>query len=192
VINKVLSYLKKSDFNQILFGLFVLASFFPFRHVLNFSSASRFGWYAEPLAISVYVADIIFIFLLFTNWKKWCVPGIDKTIIYIVAFIFFLAEAFRNSDLALGTYSLIRLVQFLILIYLSTRLLTKEKLRTFIAIILLAIGILQSLLGIYQVSTGHSLGLRYLGEQTISVSANGVAKVDLGNGEYMFIGLAAQ
>jgi O-antigen ligase len=183
VIKRIIDVLNKSNYTQILLGLFIIASFLPFRHVLNYSSASRFGWYAEPLAISIYLADIIFLILVAINWNKRPIAITTKTVILFASIVFLMAEAFRNPDFSLATYSLFRVIQFGILIYAFTRFAERLKIRVALSLILAFIGIFQSLLGIYQVSAGHSLGLRYLGEQTISVSSNGVAKIDLGNGE---------
>lgn len=175
----------------ILTSLFVFASFLPLRKILNFADASRYGWYQEPLAISIYVADLIFIVFFicfvcryfFLNHRLPAVASIfdqhSDLYIAVAIIIFFVAEASRNANFALGFYALIRLLQFFTLLLILPILVRHTSVRHWLCVSLVLLGLFQSFLGFYQVLTGHSLGLRYLGEQTISTVMPGVAKVSL-------------
>jgi len=169
----------KNHWRELLTALFLAASFFPFRHVMNFQNASRFGWYIEPLAISIYAADFIFIAVVFIFRKKLLEEFKKDWILLSAILVFILAQSARNSDPALGGYMFLRFLQFAILLILFS-IVTKSKttIKLF-CVTLMTIGVLQSALVVYQVTNSHSLGLKLLGEQTIDISKAGVAKVDL-------------
>jgi hypothetical protein len=170
---------------ELLIPLFIAVSFFPFRHIMNLQYASRFGWYLEPLAISIYTADFIFIAVVLFFWKKLFEEFKKNWMLLSVIIIFMLAQSMRNSDPALGWYVFIRFLQFTILLLLFSVILRSKTIIKLLCVSLLAVGVLQSTLVIYQVTNSHSLGLKWLGEQTIDISKAGVAKVDLANGKLL-------
>jgi hypothetical protein len=170
---------------------FIVASFLPFRHILNYAEACRYGWYSELLAISLYGADLFFLLCLIILILPIILAGSyihlwnkerNRVIIITASLLFLFAEALRNANVLLGIYTYSRITQLFILIICLNWILRKRDARIWICATLVAIGLFQATLGLFQVSSGHSLGLHYLGEQTITVSMPGVAKVDLGNG----------
>jgi len=168
---------------DLLIIFFIAASFFPFRHVINFQNASRFGWYIEPLAISIYAADFIFISIILFFGKNLLEAFKRNWLLLSAIIVFFLAQSARNSDPALGGYMFLRFFQFAVLLLLFSITLRSKKNIKLLCIFLLIIGSLQSTLVLYQVTNSHSLGLKWFGEQTIDIGKAGVAKVDLAHGK---------
>lgn len=182
MIKRFWKIFRHGNFQPVLFSLFVTTTFLPFRNVLNYSSASRFGWFAEPLAISFYFADVFFFLLFLSALINFPRLKPEQFLLWLAIFTYFLAQALRNADSSLGIYNFLRLIQFFVLFYFSANLFSNKTIRIYGAIILVAIGLFQTTLGAYQVTTGHSLGVRYLGEQTVSRTMAGVAKVNLDDG----------
>lgn len=182
-MNKHFNFLKIIDFEIVVFCLFIVTTFLAFRHITNFADASRAGWFSELLAISIYTADFIFLLLLLAG-KKHLLKHSNQNIMLIGAiFVFLFVEALRNPNISLGIYSLFRIIQFFVLVVMFSRLLREQTARLYVSVTLIGIGIFESTLGLFHVIAGHSLGLRFLGEQILSTGMAGVAKVDLTNGE---------
>jgi hypothetical protein len=152
---------------------------------MNFQHASRFGWYLEPLAISVYAADFIFVAIVLFFGKKLFEEFKKNWILLSAIIIFFLAQSARNSDPTLGVYVFLRFFQVAVLLLLFSIIIKSKTTIKMFCVALLIIGVLQSALVIYQVTNSHSLSLKWLGEQTIDIGKAGVAKVDLANGKLL-------
>ncbi|MDO8512873.1 MAG: O-antigen ligase family protein [bacterium] len=182
-MNKFSSFINNVNNKIALFCLFIATSFLPFRHVMNFADASRAGWFSELLAISIYTADFFFLFVLFAERKHFFRHSKQNYLLFGAILVFLIAETLRNPITSLGIYSLVRIIQFLVLVYLFSKFLREQKTRLYVSATLVGIGMFESLLGFFQVIVGHSFGLYFLAEQTLSTGMAGVAKVDLNNGE---------
>lgn len=79
----------------------------------------------------------------------------------------------------LGWYAAGRVAQGFLLALITADLWKVPLLRSWALRTLVAIGVLQSLLGIAQVSASRDFGLRFIGEQPLSLKTSGVAKVDI-------------
>jgi len=147
------------------------------------------GWrFNEWLSFSIYLTDVIF-FCLFLLWiynlaKKRVVLVIDNYLligpflIVITAFSLLVAK-----DLKIATFSLLRLIEFLILfIYIKDYAIKKFNFNTSL-IILICSGVFQSIIALGQYIKQADLGLRYLGEGMLGLHINGVAVFINENGE---------
>ena len=174
-------------FNKVekyLFGSLLFAIPFQIRKIVFYE-----GWrFNEWLSFSIYLTDVIF-FCLFLMWiynlaQKRAVLVIDNylliasSLMAITAFSLFFAR-----DVKVATFSLLRLIEFLILfIYIKEYAIKRFNFHTGL-IVLISSAVLQSIIAIGQYVKQADLGLRYLGEGMLGLHINGVAVFINENGE---------
>lgn len=167
---------------QFLLLLFTTVSFLPLRQILNYDYATSHGWFIEGLAASFYASDLIFPFVL--SLLVWLERRNMKFITMLGVVLLILSGwSFRGENSLLNLHSFYRAFEaytLAVAFYLFRR---EHGFLKFMALTLIAMGIFQTLLGTYQVLTGHSLGFTLFGEQVISTDLPGIAKVDLPNGQ---------
>lgn len=137
-------------------------------------------------SIFLYFTDLLFVglflFWLFSDAKKTVQA---KRVLLPLGFLatwFFLASVF-SRDVWLGMYRFLKIVEcafvFLIVFTSSSSVRSRKNILT----ALLAGGLAQSILAIAQFVSQRSLGLWWLGEQLLSSSLAGVAKIDVWGGK---------
>ena len=139
------------------------------------------GWhFNEWLSFSVYLTDVIF-FCLFLLWiynvaKKRAALVIDNYLL-IGSFIIVMAafSLIFTKDFKIATFSLLRLIEFLILfIYIKDYAIKRFNFHISL-IVLVCSAVFQSIIAIGQYVRQADLGLRYLGEGMLGLHINGVA-----------------
>jgi len=147
------------------------------------------GWhFNEWLSFSVYLTDVIF-FCLFLLWiynvaKKRAALVIDNYLL-IGSFIIVMAafSLIFTKDFKIATFSLLRLIEFLILfIYIKDYAIKRFNFHISL-IVLVCSAVFQSIIAIGQYVRQADLGLRYLGEGMLGLHINGVAVFINENGE---------
>ncbi len=163
--------------------LLIFSVYFPFQFVFNRANATLNGWFYQQLSISVFSYDLAFIIVgiafyaqLFQTFKnRW------KQILVVMTLpMILLVIPANNTSLAL--YGYLRIVQAIFVFFLLRNIFNSRQRGNVIFFIVL-LGVFQSIIGAAQVSHGHSLGLHYLGEESVSITKSAVAKVDINNSQ---------
>lgn len=167
--------------------LFVLAWPLEKRHLIYTEYSFITGAYTETGTLALYVSDLAFV-LLGLAWVWWKAKAGTTWPLSVPRSVFWLGSALvawaavRALPLhpsLLGWYAAGRIAQGFLLLLVVADLWRFPKARNAALWSLIVGGVLQSLLGISQVSRSSDLGLRLLGEPPLSLAAPGVAKVDV-------------
>ncbi len=169
---------------NILITAFIIILPFEKRHIFFAISpviASHGGHFFNPFAyISVYLSDFlvaIFTILLIARFKLKQVPNSYKSVLFLL-FLFALTESLILPHETFIVFYTVKIGEFILLaLYFST--IFSQK-RAIILNSLVISGLFQSFLAMTQFKLQHSLGLKILGEQILSQSAVGVAKLSNG------------
>lgn len=165
---------------------FLLTAFLQKRHIFETSTQFLAGTFTEAGAVALYLSDIFFLLVLaMWLWRKRWRSSLPWHVVAPLAFLVAWAglRAVTSSFPLLGIYHAGRILQAALLFLIVADTVRHREGARFFLICLMLLGILQSLLGGYQVFAGTSLGLSSLGEPVLRVDLPGVAKVDLAHGE---------
>lgn len=169
--------------------LFVLTWPLEKRHLVYTEYSFVTGAFTEAGTMALYASDVAFT-LLGLAWVWWkrtarASPGepapVSRAVFWAgVAFVAWAAlRALSLSPSLLGWYAAARVAQGFLLMIITAGLWRIPRVRVVALGSLVVAGVLQSLLGLSQVSRSSDLGLRFLGEHPLSLSTPGVAKVDI-------------
>jgi O-antigen ligase len=168
-------YLKKQGFLQILLILFLFSLFFPIRHVFFNSFAYRIGEYSDFTSFSLYLSDILLVLLtILTFSSKISAFHVEKPIIYLFIWVLIVFATHYSTP---GWYYLARWTEFLVA-YGTIRALFKDfGLKSLFFGTFIAFSSLQSILALWQFFIQSFVGLNKLGEQLLSPTTVGFAKI---------------
>lgn len=150
--------------------------FFPFSYI--------FGVRVDFLAPTIYLTDIIILFITIFNLKI-VIKFFKNRIIIIGLSLLFLNALFSHLPI-ISFYRVIKIIEFLIVLSLAKKMIStlNEK---FILTTLLASGLFQLFLSLIQLGNKHSIQgiFYYFGERLLSLSAPGVAKASINGVEFL-------
>ncbi len=110
--------------------------------------------------------------------------GVMAPVAFIVLIFSSGASLFTAISFSSGIYSLFQIVATALTAVLVVALPIKKK--AFVASLTIFLsGVFQSLIGIYQFASGHSLGFKILGEAIVSDTAREMAHVSIGGAEFL-------
>lgn len=186
--------LRRSDIPLALAAaLFVLTWPLEKRHLILTDYSLITGAYTESGTLALYVSDIAFLFFgAVWFWRAfrrlrnphaettWLLPISHPALWVGIGFVCWAAfRALPLAPSALGWYAALRIAQGFLLFLIAADVWRIPRVRTMIVSTLLLVGMFQAILGSAQVLKGGDLGLRFLGEQRLSLEKPGVSKVDL-------------
>lgn len=141
-----------------------------------------YGIRVDYLSPTVYLTDILTVFLIFLFFKD--KTSVSFKIWFIQFFCYLLAtSALLSVNQGSAFYKLLKIVEFLILgiVLYQTHYFKEIVLKQALSLAV----IFTSLLGLAQLFKGASLGLWFLGERQISLATIGIAKIQITNFEFL-------
>ncbi len=177
--NKYVPYgtLFLANINMMLLVTIIVLIPFSLRHVLPTNINFQTGAYSDFSSISLYISDLLLITFIWLNFRK---NKIQKWHYFLIFFVFWtILEVIFNTQgfKALSVYFTIRLLALLVFCYsLSNWKLTTIHKEVF-AWAFTILGLIQSLLALFQFIFQRSIGLYALGESHLSADAYGIAKI---------------
>ena len=172
------------------FVLFLATFTLPIRKILFDQNSFATVVFSESLTVFLEISEIflalaLLLFGVFTFLKNKKIPPSSARPIFLFA-IFSLASAqialIFAQDFRLGVFGIFKLVEiFAVAFFIFARKFPLQK----VAKILLAVALFQGALGLIQFSTGHSVGLEFLGEQSFCADCVGSPKVTLGEQSFL-------
>ncbi len=181
-----------SKFIRFLFYFLILSLSFNLRHIFNFAQISSLEGFRENISYSLYLFDLILLWLLITviyhkfktgfTFKK----ALFKKFIFLNPLTYFLISLFISGWLAynhsIALYNSFRIIFALIFFFISLDLLKNKKVFYQSVLIIFIGGIIQSMIALFQFYFQKSINLKFLGESLIASDELGVAKFEF-NGE---------
>ena len=168
---------------KVFFLLFLLTLFFPIRYVFPTASSFATGLYSDFTSISLYLSDIFlliaFFLILCYNYKEFKKIIVFPLIIAIFWLFFLLVVGIKTIS-GLNIWFFVKFIEFAIVAYGTMTFLLKNKAIQFkntFLLFLLALGTIQSIIGLLQFINQSPLGLNLIGEQIIYPNLWGVAKI---------------
>ena len=172
----IANYNLRSNLNRVLFFLFIffLPTQFGKHFFLPFSYIS--GVRVDYLAPTVYILDIIIVFLAIINIKT--VYKFFKKKVFLYVLLLSIANMFFARSIPLAFYGLIKIIEFIIVFSLGQKISTILKEKT-ILIGLSIMSLFQFSLVLWQLFIHHSVNgiFYYFGERFINLSTPGIAKI---------------
>lgn len=176
------AYFKKINYFIFLLFIFLLPTqlgkhFFPSFSYLN-------GIRVDYLSPTIYLTDILVIFLLTLNFKKIATVFKNKKVL-IVLLLFLLNTLFAKNQIV-ALYRFVKIIEFLTVFLIGRDLFKKINKKT-VLLSLLLIGCFQIFLVVYQLVFKQSFqGLFYFfGERLLNLSIPGIAKASLNGVELL-------
>jgi hypothetical protein len=168
---------------QYLLLLLIVSIPFSVRYLFSSTWNFQTGAYSDFTSISIYMSDLvivaIFIFFIFSLKRFYISNTLPKFWLYVScgAIGWLALELFlnlQNPDLPLQRYFTLRFIVLIVLAYIISQIrVSREK----IAIIFISLGVMQSLIAIYQFYLQKSVGLYFLGESHLDPNTLGIAKI---------------
>jgi len=167
--------------------LFVLTWPLEKRHLIYTDYSFITGAFTEAGTIALYASDIAFVLLglAWVWWKAKAGAPLSMSLprpAFWVGIVLVAWAVFRSLPLhpsPLGWYAAARVAQGFLLMLIVADLWQRPHVRSIVLGSIVVLGVLQSLLGIAQVSRSSDLRLMFLGEHPLSLTTPGVAKVDI-------------
>jgi O-antigen ligase len=176
--------------DEILLVLFIFALPLQRRHVFFSVSPTLHGQFTDFLAISLYASDLIAILiairLLWLIFTKNVIFTKQNCYLFLIPLFLLLNFAYSlyvsRGNTTYIYYYLIKIVEFsTIFTYFTIK-------RVNIKVLLFAVtatAIFQGTIGIIQFIVQKSIGLKFLGEETLARNIDGVAKIDTSFGKFI-------
>ena len=176
----------KKYLDEILIFFFIFCLPFQRRHIFFNISPLLKGQFSDFLAISLYISDLVAIILIlrliYLIHGKQAIFNRFWQIISIIS-IFFLYSIFVSRGIyQFKIYDFIKILEFIGIFGYFANISRKWVI---ISASLVITGIFQGFVGLLQFIQQKSLGLRFLGEVTLSRALYGIAKVDTSFGKYI-------
>jgi hypothetical protein len=172
-------HVKHINIQRVFFYLFLLTIPIQTRILYWPDLAYIEGYFSYQKAFFLYLSDLVF-FVCFISWL-FNKPSLQNKPYLKYLLGLFLAGAiglFHVEQTNFGVYSIIKLVELLLLILVAHETLTNAKTYTTAAMVLFASALSQALLAIIQFHVQHSVGLSFLGEYIASFGTPGLATID--------------
>ncbi len=184
--------LDRLNIQKTLLFLFIIALPLDKRHIFfSFSRGSTLIT-SDFLNISVYLSDLLLLALLLAsipvkNYSTWwnSIKNVEKSYILLIIWSFIsILYTFLPRE-AFNWFSLLKLVELLILSMFIAKIAQNRGFRHVAAFGLIMSGLIQALLAISQFVLQRSLNLFVIGEPTINRFLAGIAKIDLNGDKYI-------
>lgn len=195
MLNYTIKFIKSQKVLYFYIPLFIFSVFFPIRHVFLTEYSYKLGQYSDFTSFSLYLSDILVFFgflcillqkYLINKQKKQNFPIFSLFVIFIFWLILNLFYHHQTIS-ALNIYFFSKWLEFVIVAYgtlIISSLIVNSYKQALVKIFLLFISF-QSIIALLQFIKQSSLGLYRLGEQHISPTINGVAKLVVNGQTYI-------
>jgi len=189
--------INKVNIAQIFFLLFLVSLFFSIRYVFPTPEAFKTGAYSDFTSISLYLSDIfLFITCLFILLPRGSGHsprgGLRRLIVNsqlsIVALLFWLILDLiwhKNTLSSLNWWFFVKYLELMVSYGTSCYLFSKTEVKGLFLRIFVIFSSFESILALWQFIAQKSLGLGKLGEQVLSPTIYGVAKIVSGGTTYI-------
>ena len=170
--------------NRVLFFLFLILLPTQFGKHFFFDFSYLFGIRVDYLAPAIYLTDTIIFFIAAVNFK--IVTKFFKNKKILFSLLLLLINIYFSKLTLISIYWFIKIVELLIIVSLSKRILITLKER-YILVGLLLSGLFEFSLSIYQLINKHSIQgvFYYFGERLLTLSTPGVAKASIQGVEFL-------
>ena len=175
------------NISQIFFVLGILALFFPIRYVFSTIQTFQTGAYSDFTSISLYLCDIFLILSFLFLLPRGIYMLKSKKCLILLAFWLIIISLIRiRHQTPLNWFFLLKYIELMFVSYGTSAVFLQNKIfRLKIITLLVFLGTLESILGIWQFIIQKSVGLKYLGEQVIAPNIQGVAKIIVSGKQYI-------
>jgi len=170
--------------NRTLFFLFLILLPTQFGKHFFFDFSYLFGIRVDYLAPTVYLIDLIIFFIAVVNFKNVIKFFRNKKI--LLGLFLLLINIFFSKLTLISIYWFIKIVELLIIVSLSKKILITLKEKNILFGLLLS-GLSESSLSVYQLINKHSIQgvFYYFGERLLTLSTPGVAKASIQGIEFL-------
>ena len=170
--------------NRTLFFLFLILLPTQFGKHFFFDFSYLFGIRVDYLAPTVYLIDLIIFFIAVVNFKNVIKFFRNKKI--LLGLFLLLINMFFSKLTLISIYWFIKIVELLIIVSLSKKILITLKEKNILFGLLLS-GLSESSLSVYQLINKHSIQgvFYYFGERLLTLSTPGVAKASIQGIEFL-------
>ena len=184
-----LKYFKLSDYRinklniaQIFFLLFLASLFFPIRYVFPTKEAFQTGAYSDFTSISLYLSDIF----LFTTWifafvsrggGFWVLLRENLSIKTFILWLLITLIWHFSSFSSLNWWFLVKFLELIVAYETTKYLFSKTEIKPLFIRLFVILSSFQAILGLWQFISQKSVGLGIIGEQVLSPSLSGIAKI---------------